>query len=55
MPNASDELNAEHDAVAVEVAVSHQATFDATPDETVGMAAEVAHGSCTDLPPMRKK
>ena len=23
--------------------------------ETVGMAAEVAHGSCTDLPPMRKK
>mgnify|MGYP001342192713 FL=1 len=23
--------------------------------ETIGMAAEVAHGSCTDLPPMRKK
>ena len=23
--------------------------------ETVGMAAEVAHGSCTDLPPARKK
>ncbi|ATE60575.1 dihydrolipoyl dehydrogenase [Thauera sinica] len=23
--------------------------------ETVGMAAEVAHGSCTDLPPMKKK
>ncbi len=23
--------------------------------ETVGMAAEVAHGSCTDLPPMRRK
>ncbi len=23
--------------------------------ETVGMAAELAHGSCTDLPPMRKK
>ncbi len=23
--------------------------------ETVGMAAEVAHGSCTDLPPVRKK
>ncbi len=23
--------------------------------ETVGMAAEVAHGSCTDLPPMRKR
>ncbi|CAH1745198.1 protein of unknown function [Thauera humireducens] len=21
----------------------------------MGMAAEVAHGSCTDLPPMRKK
>ena len=23
--------------------------------ETIGMAAEVAHGSCTDLPPARKK
>ncbi|GAB2180162.1 dihydrolipoyl dehydrogenase [Denitratisoma sp. agr-D3] len=23
--------------------------------ETIGLAAEVAHGSCTDLPPMRKK
>jgi dihydrolipoamide dehydrogenase len=23
--------------------------------ETIGMAAEVAHGSCTDLPPMRKR
>ncbi len=23
--------------------------------ETIGMAAEVAHGTCTDLPPMRKK
>ncbi|MDP2825163.1 MAG: dihydrolipoyl dehydrogenase [Sulfuritalea sp.] len=23
--------------------------------ETIGMAAEVAHGSCTDLPPMRRK
>jgi dihydrolipoamide dehydrogenase len=23
--------------------------------ESIGMAAEVAHGSCTDLPPMRKK
>ncbi len=23
--------------------------------ETIGMAAEVAHGSCTDLPPMKKK
>ncbi|HJV26702.1 MAG TPA: dihydrolipoyl dehydrogenase [Aromatoleum sp.] len=23
--------------------------------ETVGMAAEVAHGSCTDIPPVRKK
>ena len=22
--------------------------------ETVGMAAEVAHGSCTDVPPARK-
>ena len=22
--------------------------------ESIGMAAEVAHGSCTDLPPMRK-
>ena len=22
--------------------------------ECIGMAAEVAHGSCTDLPPMRK-
>ena len=23
--------------------------------ESVGMAAEVAHGSCTDLPPAKKK
>ncbi|MDD2743835.1 MAG: dihydrolipoyl dehydrogenase, partial [Rhodocyclaceae bacterium] len=23
--------------------------------ETVGMAAEVAHGTCTDVPPPRKK
>jgi dihydrolipoamide dehydrogenase len=23
--------------------------------ESIGMAAEVAHGSCTDLPPMKKK
>ena len=23
--------------------------------ESVGMAAEVAHGSCTDLPPQKKK
>jgi dihydrolipoamide dehydrogenase len=23
--------------------------------ETVGMAAEVAHGSCTDIPPVKKK
>jgi dihydrolipoamide dehydrogenase len=23
--------------------------------ESIGMAAEVAHGSCTDLPPPRKK
>lgn len=23
--------------------------------ESIGMAAEVAHGSCTDLPPQRKK
>ena len=23
--------------------------------ETIGMAAEVAHGSCTDLPPLRRK
>ena len=23
--------------------------------ESIGMAAEVAHGSCTDLPPVRKQ
>ena len=23
--------------------------------ESVGLAAEVAHGTCTDLPPVRKK
>ena len=23
--------------------------------ESIGMAAEVAHGSCTDLPPMKKR
>jgi dihydrolipoamide dehydrogenase len=25
-----------------------------TPGESIGMAAEVAHGNCTDLPPARK-
>ena len=25
-----------------------------TLDESIGMATEVAHGSCTDLPPARK-
>ena len=25
-----------------------------TPGESIGMAAEVAHGSCTDVPPVRK-
>ena len=27
---------------------------DPTLGESIGMAAEVAHGSCTDLPPARK-
>ncbi|WP_255409582.1 hypothetical protein [Chromobacterium sp. ATCC 53434] len=26
-----------------------------TMGEFIGMAAEVAHGTCTDLPPQRKK
>lgn len=25
------------------------------PGETIGMAADVAHGSCTNLPPMRRQ
>ncbi len=29
-------------------------TFYSTLSESIGMAAEVAHGSCTDLPPSKK-
>ena len=57
-PNAGDMIG--EVALAIEMgadAVDIGKTIHPHPTlgETIGMAAEVAHGSCTDLPPMRKK
>jgi hypothetical protein len=56
-PNAGDMIG--EVALAIEMgadAVDIGKTIHPHPTlgETIGMAAEVAHGSCTDLPPMRK-
>jgi dihydrolipoamide dehydrogenase len=57
-PNAGDMIG--EVALAIEMgadAVDIGKTIHPHPTlgETIGMAAEVAHGSCTDLPPTRKK
>ncbi|MCF8197378.1 MAG: dihydrolipoyl dehydrogenase [Sulfuritalea sp.] len=57
-PNAGDMIG--EVALAIEMgadAVDIGKTIHPHPTlgETIGMAAEVAHGSCTDLPPMRRK
>jgi dihydrolipoamide dehydrogenase len=57
-PNAGDMIG--EVALAIEMgadAVDIGKTIHPHPTlgETIGMAAEVAHGTCTDLPPMRKK
>jgi len=57
-PNAGDMIG--EVALAIEMgadAVDIGKTIHPHPTlgETIGMAAEVAHGSCTDLPPLRKK
>jgi dihydrolipoamide dehydrogenase len=57
-PNAGDMIG--EIALAIEMgadAVDIGKTIHPHPTlgETIGMAAEVAHGSCTDLPPMRKR
>ena len=57
-PNAGDMIG--EVALAIEMgadAVDIGKTIHPHPTlgETIGMAAEVAHGSCTDLPPRRKK
>ncbi len=57
-PNAGDMIG--EIALAVEMgadAVDIGKTIHPHPTlgETIGMAAEVAHGSCTDLPPMKKR
>jgi dihydrolipoamide dehydrogenase len=57
-PNAGDMIG--EIALAIEMgadAVDIGKTIHPHPTlgETIGLAAEVAHGSCTDLPPMRKK
>ena len=57
-PNAGDMIG--EVALAIEMgadAVDVGKTIHPHPTlgETIGMAAEVAHGSCTDLPPMRKR
>lgn len=57
-PNAGDMIG--EIALAIEMgadAVDIGKTIHPHPTlgETVGMAAEVAHGSCTDLPPMKKR
>jgi hypothetical protein len=56
-PNAGDMLG--EIALAIEMgadAVDIGKTIHPHPTlgESIGMAAEVAHGSCTDLPPARK-
>jgi len=57
-PNAGDMIG--EVALAIEMgadAVDIGKTIHPHPTlgESIGMAAEVAHGTCTDLPPMRKK
>jgi dihydrolipoamide dehydrogenase len=57
-PNAGDMIG--EIALAIEMgadAVDIGKTIHPHPTlgETIGMAAEVAHGSCTDLPPLRKR
>ncbi|MDO8346960.1 MAG: dihydrolipoyl dehydrogenase [Rugosibacter sp.] len=57
-PNAGDMIG--EVALAIEMgadAVDIGKTIHPHPTlgETIGLAAEVAHGSCTDLPPLRKK
>jgi len=57
-PNAGDMIG--EVALAIEMgadAVDIGKTIHPHPTlgETIGMAAEVAHGSCTDLPPMKKR
>ena len=57
-PNAGDMIG--EVALAIEMgadAVDIGKTIHPHPTlgETIGMAAEVAHGSCTDLPPLRKR
>ncbi len=57
-PNAGDMIG--EVALAIEMgadAVDIGKTIHPHPTlgETIGMAAEVAHGSCTDVPPMRKR
>ncbi|MBU0752925.1 MAG: dihydrolipoyl dehydrogenase [Gammaproteobacteria bacterium] len=57
-PNAGDMIG--EVALAIEMgadAIDIGKTIHPHPTlgETVGLAAEVAHGSCTDLPPMRKR
>jgi dihydrolipoamide dehydrogenase len=57
-PNAGDMIG--EIALAIEMgadAVDIGKTIHPHPTlgETIGMAAEVAHGSCTDLPPMKKR
>ena len=57
-PNAGDMIG--EVALAIEMgadAVDIGKTIHPHPTlgESIGMAAEVAHGSCTDLPPMRKR
>ena len=37
-------------ALAIGKTIHHHSTLG----ESIGMAAEVAHGSCTDLPPAKK-
>jgi dihydrolipoamide dehydrogenase len=57
-PNAGDMIG--EIALAIEMgadAIDIGKTIHPHPTlgETIGMAAEVAHGSCTDLPPMKKR
>jgi hypothetical protein len=54
-PSGSHRCAAGHKAVFDTTVIPGVAYTRPTLGETVGMAAEVAHGSCTDIPPVKKK
>jgi len=57
-PHASDLIVAGGIAIELEATldeIEHTIHAHPTLGESIGMAAEAAHGSCTDLPPQKRK